>query len=377
MTNHCPVHRDDHRKTAMAADGAGPGAITGFAPARALLRDSDARQAAFKAELVTRFGGKHKPILFLHGAEHQRQRAATARFFTPRAVQRDHRPMIEAETRRLIRRFQDEGEAFLDAMSLSLAVKVAANVVGLTEGDMGGMTRRLERLFDSTAASGRGRFQELAGFVRGQVAMQQFHWHDVKPAIRARRKAPREDVISHLIAEGYPDRAILTECVTYGAAGMVTTREFIALAGWHLIEHQELGSRFLAADEAGQIEILEEILRLEPVVGTLRRVIGDHGEAKEIDVRAANVDEAAFGGCPHQIDPDRSRSERVGTAGLAFGDGPHRCPGAQLAMVESALFLDQLLKVPGLRIIEKPVVRWAPMISGYEIRGARIACEHR
>ncbi len=44
--------------------------------------------------------------------------------------------------------------------------------------------------------------------------MLAFYVADVRPAIAARRKAPAEDVISHLLAEGYPKPAILIECVT-------------------------------------------------------------------------------------------------------------------------------------------------------------------
>lgn len=57
--------------------------------------------------------------------------------------------------------------------------------------------------------------------------MMAFFLLDVRPAIAARRREPREDLISHLISRGYSDMNILTECITYGAAGMVTTREFI------------------------------------------------------------------------------------------------------------------------------------------------------
>jgi hypothetical protein len=47
-----------------------------------------------------------------------------------------------------------------------------------------------------------------------------FYPLDVQPAICARRDAPHEDLISHLLAQGYRDSAVLTECVTFGAAGV-------------------------------------------------------------------------------------------------------------------------------------------------------------
>ena len=58
---------------------------------------------------------------------------------------------------------------------------------------------------------------------------QPIAWTDDQ-LIHTRRHQPQEDVISYLIEKGYRNREILTECVTYAAAGMVTTREFICVA---------------------------------------------------------------------------------------------------------------------------------------------------
>ncbi|HEY0120440.1 MAG TPA: cytochrome P450, partial [Rhizobium sp.] len=204
------------------------------------------------------------------------------------------------------------------------------------------------------------------------------------------RKAPREDVISHLIGQGYSDAEILTECLTYGAAGMATTREFIVMAAWHLLEQEELRGRFLGSDEAGQVAILEEILRLEPVVGVLYRrtehelvLEGDNGPERlppgtlvAIDVRAANTDPDAAGACPLHLDADRQLTAgKAGGALMSFGDGAHRCPGASVALQETAIFLDRLLRVPGLRLERAPSPSWNPLIAGYQLRGALLRAE--
>ena len=52
---------------------------------------------------------------------------------------------------------------------------------------------------------------------------------------------------------------------------MVTTREFICVAAWHMLEHPELRARYLAGGEEERYAILHEILRLEPVAGHLHR----------------------------------------------------------------------------------------------------------
>ncbi|WP_039997431.1 cytochrome P450 [Sphingomonas sanxanigenens] len=373
----CPAANDDDRKSAaIAADGLTKThrTIAGYEAVRAVLRDDGARQAGFMAELLERFGGAMRPpILFLEGAAHRRQRSATARFFAPKLVGTRHRAVMVDASDRLVAAFRRDGAGDLDALSLDLAVTVAGEIVGLTDSDRGGMIRRLDA-FLSVSGGGGGGVTAFVNFVLGQWRMMRFHRADVLPAIRARRAQRQDDVISHLIDEGYSEREILTECVTYGAAGMVTTREFVTMAGWHMLEQPALRDRFLDADETGQIALLEEILRLEPVVGTLYRRISGEPAATALDIRAANADATAMGACPHRIDPARDRAPRVPGAGLAFGDGAHRCPGAGVAMLESALFLDRLLRVPGLRLERPPTMRWNALVTGYELRGCRISC---
>ncbi|WP_407154204.1 cytochrome P450 [Bradyrhizobium sp. STM 3557] len=359
--------------------------IDSFAAAREVLRSADVRQAGFNAELVSRFIGRaHAPVMYQDGEAHQRQRSATARFFAPRVVAT--RALMEATSRTLVERFRAAGRARLDDMSLELAVAVAADIVGLTDSSRESMALRLNRFFSATPGR-HGTFATVGNVVRGQLRTLSFYLFDVRPAIRARRLNPREDVISHLIAEGYSKREILTECLTYAAAGMATTREFIVMAALRLFERNELRARFLDADEPERMIILEEVLRLEPVVSVLKRRAArtmaletDAGPMTiaaqtliEIDVGAANRDEAAAGPCPHQLDPDRVRAPKAAASLMSFGDGPHRCPGAAVALQEAAIFLEQLLRVPRLRLERPPTMTINPVSTGYELRDAVIA----
>lgn len=360
--------------------------ITGFAPARQLLRSEGLRQAGFKAELIERVRGRSRmAVLFQEGEEHQKQRVATARFFAPRVVDTRYRALMTTLSDGLIGGLRGQGHAQLDDMSLDLAVAVAAEIIGLTDSDRAQMGRRLDRLLSQNQARDDG-LSTAVRLMKSQWWMWRFHRMDVLPAIRARRAHPREDVISHLLAQGYSDREILRECLMYGTAGMATTREFIVMAGWYLLERDDLRRRFLDGDEAGRIALLEEILRLEPVVGSLyrrahedvalddagRRVSILKGTLVEIDVRAINADPLVAGECPHRLDPDRERGGKIPATGVSFGDGHHRCPGASVALQESAISLDKLLRVPGIRLASAPAVTWNPIISSYELRGATL-----
>ncbi len=382
----CPYHQGgDERKSACPPEAA-PGTIVveKLGLARQILRSDRVKQAGFRAELLERFGRReHAPVLYQGGEAHQKQRRAIARFFAPKIVSGHYRALMERLSDRLIERLRKTRRAQLDLMSLDIAVAVAAEIVGLTESSLPRMARRLNRFFMANAQVQTPR-AALTAFVLAQWRLLQFYLWDVRPAIGARRRRPREDVISHLIARGRSHREILTECLTYGAAGMVTTREFIVMAAWHLFERDALTARFLADGETGRIAILEEILRLEPVVGALYRraehdlALEDAGETIHIpagsllalDVRHANADSAA-GEYPHQLDPDRMRSPlHLSGSLISFGDGPHRCPGASVALQEAAIFLERLFRVPGIKLETAPALAWNPTIAGYELRGA-------
>jgi cytochrome P450 len=211
------------------------------------------------------------------------------------------------------------------------------------------------------------------------LRMRDFYRKDVAPAVEARQRAPREDVISHMIGEDYSKRAMLLECMIYGTAGMVTTRELITMAAWHLLEDEALKRRYVQGSEDQQFAIVGEILRLEPVAGMLYRKVEGAGAARDIryslDIRAANFDEEVTGPCPFALDPDRARRMNVSDSYMSFGDGPHRCPGAQLALHETRIFLDKLLRLPGVRLAKAPRFAWNEAIMGYELREAIVACD--
>jgi cytochrome P450 len=360
----------DDRKTIcpVTAPDRGTRKIGTFQQARELLRTQGYRQAGFRAEVLERFGSSMRtPILFLEGEAHRTQRAATARFFAPKTVTTAYRRLMENASDALVEKLQANGMGKLDELSLALSVEVAAEIIGLTSSDRAGLARRLDAFFSGAFAQSSSGVGLWSGFLLGQWRLFKFFLADVRPAIAARRVAAREDVISHLLGEGAADREILTECLTYAAAGMATTRELITLAGWHLLDRPALRNQFISSDEASKIALLEDILRLDPVVGRLYRRGGEGNQLVEIDVRAANADAAAT--CPYKLDIDR----RAG-AGLSFGDGPHRCPGAQVALQESAIFLDRLLRIPRLKLEQPPTISWNRVTTGYELRGAKLSC---
>ena len=388
----------DPRKTAAIADarrGRIPGAvqIRDAQSARAVLRSKVVKQAGFGAEMIPAVATlANPPVALLDGEPHRRQRAATARFFAPVVVTTRYTELMEHTADRLIARFRRDRRASLEDLSMELSVTIAAEIVGLTDSDRAGMSRRLNALLGDGNKARTDFVSVVRQKLRSTVATLQFLLRDVRPAMRSRRTARREDVISHMVQENYATKEVMAECITYGVAGMITTREFIVMAFWHLMERDDLRARFLGLPREEQLPLLEEILRTEPIVGVLtRRATADieipparpgeppvrmpSGTLFEIDIRAANSDPAAVGECPFAVDPDRPVAQKPGGAMFAFGDGVHRCPGGQVAIQETAVFLDRLLRVPGLRLSRQPKIGWKPLIEGYEISEAIITCD--
>jgi cytochrome P450 len=48
---------------------------------------------------------------------------------------------------------------------------------------------------------------------------------------------------------------------------------------------------------------------------------------------------------------------------MSFGDGPHRCLGAAVALHEGAIFLDHLFRVPGIRLAQMPTITSNPLVE--------------
>ncbi|MGN9787515.1 cytochrome P450 [Nonomuraea sp. ZG12] len=391
MTASCPFEatRDDRKSAALAAERItvepGTRVVGSLAFARELLRGTATRQAGAGATGEVTGDPAFTSVFFLDGEPHKRKRQAIVRFFTPKAISTRYRAVMETTTYDLLARMRARGEGQLDRMSFELAVTVAAEIVGLTDSVQSAMAQRIQATLIGLRLPRMSRWQRPFGQLLATFHGVRFLMLDVRPAIRARRAQRREDVISHLLDEGYPDKAILVECMTYAVAGMITTREFIVMAAWHLFGDDALRERFLTGEDADQIAILEEIMRLDPVVNMIaRRVTADtvtasgsvtSGENLVLDIRAANLDEAGVGECPHALDPDRARRTKTAGSYLSFGDGSHRCPGAQVALTETRIFLDRLLRVPGIRLRREPDLCWADELMGYELRNAVVTCD--
>lgn len=380
--------------------------IRSLEAARQILRARHATtQAGFTAEYIPQGRLEHRPILISDGPVHDEQRSTVARFFAPAVVEGRYGAAMSACARRRLDAVDPNGFD-LDDLALHYTVEVTAEIVGLThhrpadtpetrDRRIRAMSRRLVSFFDQPPFDltrddlGRGPGDWARAARKGLWPIVTFYLADVRPALRRRRAEPQDDVMSHLIAQGYSETNILIEAVTYGTAGMVTTREFITMAAWHLLTTPELAEQYRDSDRRERLAILAEIIRLEPVVGHLYRraqerlVVTDGGtehviepgDLVDVQVRSTNVDPDVIAD-PESLCPHRELPRGVRDTVLTFGDGAHRCPGEPLALLEAdVLLIDLLARRP--RLVREPRLGWDDLVAGYELRGMRVALDGR
>jgi cytochrome P450 len=392
----CPIdaNRDD-RKT-IAAYEAGQQ----FKPGAAIVRDGDGVKGVLRsphllqdgldAAALQHMAPEEIPLIFLDGKQHRERRKQITDFFSPRAIKEKFEPLMRKTADVLVADLERDKRMRIDEASWQMAVTLVGELIGVTRGksreEMKKTARRIERFLYRTQLHTLSGWRLRIAKLKGAWYVFDFLTKDVRPTVKARRKQPQDDVISRLVAENYTEKAILIDAMTLCGAGMQTTREFISLVAWHLIEREDLRRQFLDGDYDAKMAILEEILRLEPIVSTLYRrapaelsekAAADYeaGRSYAVSLRHANVDPALVGACPYALDP--ARKERQGDQGgfMSFGNGLHRCPGSPLALNETLHFMDRLLRVPGLKLASEPKITWVPALSTFEIGNVLVTCD--
>lgn len=373
-----------HKTAALAVETVTPAtlarAIKGYPAARDLLRSPNVLQSGAGVSESDERDENKMTLFHLDGEKHRKRRAAVAPFFTLKAIKSRYEPIMQSTADRIIAEISKGQTVRLDKLAFRFAVAVAAEVLGLDHSDLPALAQRIEDTLSTDPTSNR------PVKAASDEAIRTFFETDVLPAIAIRRNDRREDVISRMLDAGASVDLIHTEVRSYAVAGMVTTRELIVMCTWYMIENPELRATFCNADTQAQLTIIDEILRLEPIVGYIRRYATQNmelpghgavaaGTSLTIDVRKANTDEAATGPCPHMIDPHREATRTPGAGYMSFGDGPHRCPGAQLALAEARAFLDKLLRLPRLRFVDEPQMVWFKPIASYVFLEANLTCD--
>ncbi|OBH05663.1 hypothetical protein A5696_26090 [Mycobacterium sp. E2699] len=328
-----------------------------------LMRENLDRMPEFLRQSAT----GRRSMLVMDPPDHTRVRKLVNKAFTPKriAALRGH---VEAIVRELV----DEAHAkgifdLIHDLAEPLPAIVIAELLGVPVED-----HRQFRSWSSAMINGVGSTSAEARATGAEAARQIFDY--LADIIAARRRAPREDLISAMIA-AQEERDALTDAELLATgnllllAGHETTTNLIGNGTLALLREPDQWTR-LCNDRALLPTAIEELLRYDgPVQATVRVALEDvaiddqvipEGALVLVSIGSANHDPDMFD------DPDQLHLARNPNPHLAFGFGTHFCLGAPLARLEAQLAFDALTKrFPGLSLVEDlPVYRANPVLRG-------------
>ncbi|MFC9929180.1 cytochrome P450 [Streptomyces sp. NPDC127190] len=343
--------------------------VTRYDDVRMVTNDPRFGREAVMGRQVTRLAPHFIPdrgaVGFLDPPDHTRLRRSVAAAFTAKGVERVRekaRGMLEELVDELL---QDGPPADLTAAVLSpFPIAVICELMGVPAGDRHEMHTWTQLILSSAHG------KDISEKAKREMSA---YFSDL---IALREGSTGEDVTSLLGAAVGRGEVTLEEAVGLAVLLQIGGEAVTNNSGqmfYLLLTRPDLTER-LRADPEIRRQAIDELLRYIPhrnAVGLSRIALEDveirgtlirAGDAVYVSYLAANRDPDVFPD-PEAIDFSRSPNPHV-----AFGFGPHYCPGGMLARLESELLVDALLdRIPGLRLAVPP--NQVPFKKGALIRG--------
>ncbi|MEU4706824.1 cytochrome P450 [Nocardia salmonicida] len=295
-----------------------------------------------------------RSMFSVDGAEHRRLRLKTAQALAPRRLE-ELRPVIEQLTADLLDDLEAAGAdgAAVDlkeVFAYPLPMRVVGDLMGVSRGDHAQLLDWYKKFF-SVMTPQDERLEVMGGL--------DVYFTDL---VRQKIADPADDLTSAFVTadeggEPLTEEEAIGNIKALVAAGHETTVSLIINTVRALLAEPEQLAKVLAGDVEWK-QVIEESLRWDgPVSHLLMRfatediVVGDtviaKGEGVVMSYRAVGRDTAVHGETADEFDVTRSTANRH----LAFGYGPHICPGAALSRLEAAIALPALFaRFPKLRL---------------------------
>ena len=308
---------------------------------------------------------RRRSILGMEGEDHARLRRLVAPAFTPQAADR-LRPFMREVVGGLLDGFHDSGRCELVAdLCEPYPIPIICELLGAPQEDwrqFSAWATDIFRIFNQNLA-------EDLPLVDAAGAELEAYLADL---IAARRAAPRQDLLSDLIAvEEAGDRLSTEELVSLAIAvlmaGTDTTRNQLACALALFAEHPDQWALLAERPELAPRAVEEAMRYLGAVRGTVRfapedivfrDVLFPKGTLVFASLAGANRDPDSYQG-PDTFDITRER----GIQQMTFGSGIHHCMGAALARAE----LQEALTLLSRRMADLATdgsVEWKPTTFG-------------
>jgi cytochrome P450 len=292
-------------------------------------------------------------VVTMDADAHAKTRGLLAKLITPKRLSENEEFMWRLADQQLDT-FIDKGACeFMEDYAKPFAMLVIADLLGVP----------LEDHIEFRRVLG----NEIVGEIGGAdtVAHNPLMWLDDKfrEYIGDRRREPRADVLTELAAATYPDGGMpdVEEVVKLAtflfAAGMETTTKLLSTGMRVMAERPDI-QQSLRDDRAQIPSFLEEALRTESPVKSHFRLARTSTSIGGVEVPAgtilmmlpgaSNRDPQKFES-PHEFRHDRRNVREH----VAFGRGPHSCPGAPLARSEARISFNRFLdRMDDIRIDE-------------------------
>ena len=371
-----PAYRALRERGRVQQTAAGHWLVLGYDEVGQLLTDQRFGEAAgrggrFRLSRTGREGpdqllGRVDTMLSVDPPEHTRLRRLVSKAFTPRSVQK-MRPLIQKIVDELLDPLAGRAEFDLvSELAWPLPVIVIAEMLGIPREDR----EQFKRWSDAMVATLGGDYSSLDEARRSNEELVQY----VSRVIADRRKEPRDDLISRLVAaeesgQRLTEDEMLGTVAKHLVAGNETTAHLISSGMLALLRNPAQMAR-LRADPSLLPSAVDEMLRYTGPVHTTRRTAKEDVTLGEANIKrgevvvgvlaAANRDPSKYSD-PDSFDVARNPTDHVG-----FGDGIHFCLGAALARLEGQIAIGTLLaRFPNLGLQDEQ-----PQWSGtFAIRG--------
>ncbi|MET9899404.1 cytochrome P450 [Streptomyces sp. NPDC006446] len=302
------------------------------------------------------------------GDEHLRLRGAVTGAMTTIDF-RSLRRYINRATQRLVNEFCEIGEADLvGQFAEHLPMSVLCEIIGMPEDYNDRMVQATRDLLKGTETA----------IASNEYVMSVLTQHTLR-----RRAAPDEDFTSHLI--NHPARLTDDEVAQHLRLVLLAAYEATANLIANVLRMVLTDPRFRAQLNGGQMtvpEAVEQSLWNEPPFSAVLGYFAKQ-ETELGGQRIRKGDGLLFGIAPGNVDPrirpDLEASMQGNRSHLAFGGGPHECPGQDIGRAIADVGVDALLlRLPDVELdCDENDLRWRGSMSSRHLVDLPVRFEPR